>query len=967
MRLLASHGDDHAPRYRSSAPTWLALALVAGMAGAAEQERFTYFRTLEGTAQLTSNDGSRAEAEANYPILVGDRLLLGDDGRADVLLADGSQLTVDGGSELVFEDLAYSAEGAAKGNVLRLLRGRIALDSHGYWSGDLDMPIVDAENARIYLQKNGAYLITASGEGHTEVTVRSGFAEIVDQRGSSVVRTGESVEIVGTDSPRAEVLAARPETGLEAWAQEQEARHNRGSDPSLAEPVESTATLAEHGEWVDTDDRRAWRPYVTGNNWRPYYNGRWAYTPRGLYWVSGDPWSPVTYHYGAWEYDLHHGWLWYPASVWAPAHVYWYWGPSYTGWMPIGYYSRYYRPYYPGFGLHWGAYGWVGGSWNPFYNWNFCHTNYFWNRYPHHYYGYGRDFAHHGDLARGILTTDTGNIDRGQFGRPELVHTALERGWKPRVAGDQLPDANPFVAGQGELPENVERQVLLKPNPTRGFDERVAAVLPRGGRDSGSSGASAGADGAAGVSARQNLEPRPAGADPAGGQALTSQNQVDRRVLSRQGGDGSSGAPTAAAPGAQNAGTGSRAASSRPTVSRDVSSNPNSETATASEPGARSSGARAVVPRERPSGATPSEAAQTGATRTAVPRVEGSSPGSSPGAQRQSVGTPREPARRVLDGIRGRSRPTTASGASPGATSGGTGPTRATVSRSPVPGARAVPATSSGSTSGTSARQPVSRATGDGSPSSTSASPGRRPVTTGSPPPNRSVSVNERSSGSRASVARAPVHSPSTTSGASQPSYSTPSRSTSSTYGRAPRPTASTRAATPSAGSRPSVSTSTPSRSTSSTYSRAPRATAPTGATTRSIGPRPSVSTAPSRPTSSTFSRAPSATSPSRATSPSYGSRPSYSTPSRATSPSASSRPSYSRPAGSSAGASRPTVSRPSSPSSSSRASASGSPSSSSSRAATASSRASGGSSSSSRATGSSSRGGSVRGGAGIR
>ena len=963
MKLLASLGEGLAPRYRSSIPAGFALALVAGVVGAAEQERFTYFRSLEGTAQLTSNDGSQAEAEVNYPILVGDRLVLGDDGRADVLLADGSQLTVDGGSELVFEDLAYSAEGDAKGNVLRLLRGRIALDSHGAWTGDLDMPIVDAENARIYLQRNGAYLITARGEGQTEVTVRSGYAEIVDQRGSSIVRTGESVEIVGTDSPRAELLAARPETGIEAWAREQEARHNRGSDPSLDEPVESTATLAEHGEWVDDDNRRAWRPYVSGNSWRPYYNGRWAYTPRGLYWVSGDPWSPVTYHYGAWEYDLHYGWLWYPASVWAPAHVYWYWGPSYTGWMPIGYYSRYYRPYYPGFGLHWGIYGWAGGSWDPFYNWTFCHTNYFWNRYPHHYYGYGRDFAHHGGLARGILTTDTGHLDRRQFGRPELVHTALERGWKPRVAGDRLPDANPFVAGQGELPESVERQVLLKPNPTgRGFDERVAAVLPRSGRDSGSSGSSAGADGAAGVSARQNLQPGPAGADAAGGQALTSQNQVDRRVLSRQGGDGSPGERSAAAPGVDTAGTGSRAASSRPTVSREVSPTPDAQAAPASEPGARSSGVRAVVPRERPSGATPSDAAQTGATRTAVPRAEGSTPG----AQRQSVGTPREPARRVLDGIRGRSRPTTASGASPGAAGGGTGPSRATVSRSPVPGASAVPASSSGATSGTPARQRVTRETGNGSPSSTSASPARRPVTS-SPPPNRSVSVNERSSGSRAPVARGGGQSPS---GASQPSYSTPSRSTSSTYSRGPRPAVSTRAATPGAGSRPSVSTSTPSRSTSPTYSRAPRAAAPPGVTTRSAGSRPAVSTStPSRSTSSTYA-VPRATAPSRAVSPSYGSRPSYSAPARATSPSASSRPSYSRPAGSSAAASRPTVSRSSSPSSVSRPSASGSHSGGSTRATTASPRTSGGASSS-RATGSSSRGSSrgsgVRGSSGIR
>ena len=46
--------------------------------------------------------------------------------------------------------------------------------------------------------------------------------------------------------------------------------------------------------------------------------GRWAETPGGYYWVSYDPWNPVTYHYGDWRWHDVWGWLWYPGWTFAP-------------------------------------------------------------------------------------------------------------------------------------------------------------------------------------------------------------------------------------------------------------------------------------------------------------------------------------------------------------------------------------------------------------------------------------------------------------------------------------------------------------------------------------------------------------------------------------------------------------------------------------------------------------------------
>jgi hypothetical protein len=53
----------------------------------------------------------------------------------------------------------------------------------------------------------------------------------------------------------------------------------------------------------------------------------------------------VPYHYGRWAYDPVAGWIWFPGYTYAPAWVYWAYGPSYIGWAPSGWYDCY-RPYY---------------------------------------------------------------------------------------------------------------------------------------------------------------------------------------------------------------------------------------------------------------------------------------------------------------------------------------------------------------------------------------------------------------------------------------------------------------------------------------------------------------------------------------------------------------------------------------------------------------------------------------------
>src|SRR6266850_4006453 len=95
--------------------------------------------------------------------------------------------------------------------------------------------------------------------------------------------------------------------------------------------------LTPYGEWVSVGSYgRCWHPQHVEVGWRPYCEGHWEWTDCGWYWVSDEPWSWATYHYGSWVDDPRYGWCWLPGTEWAPSWVTWREAPDYIGWAPCG-------------------------------------------------------------------------------------------------------------------------------------------------------------------------------------------------------------------------------------------------------------------------------------------------------------------------------------------------------------------------------------------------------------------------------------------------------------------------------------------------------------------------------------------------------------------------------------------------------------------------------------------------------
>jgi hypothetical protein len=442
---------------------------------AQDQTSYGFVRVIEGRADLMqASSNTLIDLVENYPLMVNDELRVPYGSRVETVLPDGTYLRLEGDTEVSLRRLALSADSEDRLSVLQLVRGETQLVLPGDTAAAEPFR-VDTLNASVYLQNRGTYRIRTDGSGWSEIVVREGFAEVVTEQGSTIVRSGEQTVVEGQSSPEIRIERAGLRDELERWGDDLMAQagpaESRYVEPSLAY---ASAPLGRHGHWVSVGGRSAWRPYVA-SGWRPYNAGWWVHSPSGLTWVSTEPWGWVTYHYGGWDYAPGWGWVWYPGPVYTPASVFWYWGPSYVGWVPGPYYTHYYWPsYYPswGFGFHYSVFGWAGGRPHHWNQWTFCeHRNLGRHRGPQptphgsHYFS-GAQLANRGglqEIPRGVIASDTRALTPDLWNRPTDAMRALAASRVDAAGnrvGSELPDVSAWVARSPQLPAQVEQAVM---------------------------------------------------------------------------------------------------------------------------------------------------------------------------------------------------------------------------------------------------------------------------------------------------------------------------------------------------------------------------------------------------------------------------------------------------------------------------------------------------------------------------
>jgi hypothetical protein len=410
---------------------------------------------MNGDVSVRRGDnGDFVAAVVNAPLVVGDRVLTGPNGRTEVQFDSANVIRVAPNSEIRLAELAYRhyqiqlARGVATFRVLH--------------PSDAEVE-VSAPQASIRPKREGVYRLAVRDDGQSEITVRAGEVEVFTPRGAETLYAGKTMQMRGTVSePEFQVVAAVGDDEWDGWNRERDRVLMSSRSPRYVNPdVYGTEDLDAYGRWVpDPSYGNVWVPQA-GPGWAPYQAGRWAWVDYyGWTWVSYDPWGWAPYHYGRWFRSPVFGWAWYPGGIgFGVRH---YWSPALVGFVGFG----------GGVGIGFGGVGWIPlAPFERFHPW-----------YGRGYYGGGfrggtivnnvniYNTYRNARVANGVTTVDRAGFANGAAGRPFTGNLS-----QASVVHGQLPVAPSRASTQLSNRPVSQASISRASNNTQFFSSRQSA------------------------------------------------------------------------------------------------------------------------------------------------------------------------------------------------------------------------------------------------------------------------------------------------------------------------------------------------------------------------------------------------------------------------------------------------------------------------------------------------------------
>ncbi|MGE4558850.1 MAG: DUF6600 domain-containing protein [Desulfobulbus sp.] len=287
---------------------------------------------------------------ADAPFGLEDTLYSGDNGRAELILPNGTWMRIGANTQVQMMDLVDDATtiDVASGQARFFNKSSEAVIKVTTPFGSVVAPAGTA--CDLYVGDESIEVIAVRGEVeflHGE----TGERYPVREGGDSVIADRERVTAGnGTVDGDWDDWNNQRES---LWAQRQQSRGT--STGLLPEPIRDEAyALEENGRWervyYDGAYRDMWRPIRVAAGWQPFTVGRWADYYGDNCWIPDEPFGYLTHHYGSWIYiDLFHAWYWLPpvarryASTpafflgfgWYPGRVGWFSRGREIGWVPL--------------------------------------------------------------------------------------------------------------------------------------------------------------------------------------------------------------------------------------------------------------------------------------------------------------------------------------------------------------------------------------------------------------------------------------------------------------------------------------------------------------------------------------------------------------------------------------------------------------------------------------------------------
>lgn len=306
------------------------VVLVSGCGLAAAQgaqvarvrvARLTY---VEGAVQVVRADNTGAdEPVLNMPLVMGNRVVTGDYGQAEIEFEDGSVARLTPRSALALDDLSVSqGTGDAGGMAVTRL---VLLNGLAYFElrkAPSFAYTVDAGGTRASLIEN-AVLRVAFDEPPATFAVLSGSVRVERPEGfRSEVHSGESLRADKNDETRYFLNQQVTEESWDRWneardeiAENDGERRTMARDGFAGNQGYGWSDLDTHGRWYEVAGQgMVWQPDVADEGFDPYGYGSWVWVNTGYVWASGYNWGWTPYRCGRWSYFGGFGWGWTPAA-----------------------------------------------------------------------------------------------------------------------------------------------------------------------------------------------------------------------------------------------------------------------------------------------------------------------------------------------------------------------------------------------------------------------------------------------------------------------------------------------------------------------------------------------------------------------------------------------------------------------------------------------------------------------------
>jgi hypothetical protein len=399
---------------------------------------------VQGDVNVRRGDTGQLEAAAiNAPMMASDHLQTSPGSRAEIELDNGNLIRLGPNTDVGFADLEYRRYQVQLGAgtiIYRVLRDAGS-------QAEIDTPSIAVRPLGV-----GEYRISALEDGTTQITVRSGQAEIDSPNGSEQLAAGRTTLVRGNpNQAEFQTTGEIARDQFDDWSANRDRELLASQSYNYVSPdIYGADDLDRYGNWVPSQYGQVWQPQAPTPDWSPYSDGQWDFEPYyGWTWVDAAPWGWAPYHYGRWFQNGGHGWCWWPGAIrasygWHPAEV------GFFGWGG-------------GVGIGFGGLGWVAlAPFEAFHPW-----------WGHGYFGAGGWGGWYGRNGFGGRQ-DIGRMYRNAAFRGGAMTTGYNR-----FSG---PNQRFSPATRGQLTNATLFRGQLPVSPTRAsyqFSNRRAVANPR--------------------------------------------------------------------------------------------------------------------------------------------------------------------------------------------------------------------------------------------------------------------------------------------------------------------------------------------------------------------------------------------------------------------------------------------------------------------------------------------------------